>query len=982
MDNTLINQNELDASAIANSFQCNIDDLTKHVKTKGNDLTVITQNIRSIYRNFDDLQIALSTLHFNTDIIILTECRLDKDKPIPLLKGYSSSLTANLLNQNDGVVAYIRNTVKFHVTEPILVHASCLQIELHGSIILGVYRSPSNRNADDFISSLSAHINTLNKHKDLIITGDININISHRILDNTYERINKTNYLDMLAMHGLAAGHHFPTRKNNCIDHFLVKLTNKSISAHIAVFDTTITDHHMLLLVLANQKPKYIAQKTKTIIDYKEAVLSLATKNLPELLYSQDPDYVIDTLIYKMKLALGENCKIINIPKNKRCLKPWITTGILACIRNRNKMQYNLKLNPYDEILKIAYKRYRNHCNNIIKKQKRIYDRTQIANSLNNPKKFWYAVKDIANINLTKTDNCILLNSKSSPSESVAYVNEFFANIGKKLAESITPPVGCDVLSTPTVPPPIQSFGLLEVSPQEVQTILMSLKSNSSPGWDNITNSFLKLAKFHIIPVITHLVNLCFTLGVVPSALKLATVTPVYKGGVKSNVTNYRPISVLSSISKILEKLLNTRLLAYLEKFSMLSLSQFGFRKGKSTEDAIEALTKQIVNHVDRGDKCLTVFLDLRKAFDTVSVTTLLLKLERMGIRGVPLDLLRSYMSGRKQRVKIDNYVSDYTDVIFGVPQGSVLGPTLFLIYLNDLCNMSLGNASVISYADDTALIFYAATWNKLQSVTEKGLATVCCWLRDNLLTLNNDKTNFICFSKCISSQPTSNFVIKIHCCEPGQRDPCTCPHIGKLSSTKYLGVIIDQRLSWFQQIDAVSNRIRKLTWIFKSLRHVLPAYLLRRVYIVLAQSIITYCIPIWGGAVKTHFIDVERAQRSLLKVIHFKKYSFPTDRLYSISDVLSVRKLYILLATLKFHKQLPYSENNQKNRRTFRVSHRTNSTFASRQNEKQASHLFNQLNKHLNIYPQTSYNCKHNLIDYLKTLNYEQTESLLKFIT
>lgn len=384
MDNTLTNQNELDVSVIANSFQCNIEDLSKHVKVKENDLTLVTQNIRSVYCNFDELQVALTTLKFHTDIIILTECRLDKDKPLPQLKGYTSCLTTNLLNQNDGVVAYIRNTVKFNVTEPILVHASCLQIEMDCSIILGIYRSPSNRNADDFITSLSAHISTFNKRKNIIITGDMNINISNRILDNTYERNNKRNYLNMLAMHGLASGHNFPTRNNNCIDHFVMNLAKRSVSAHIAVFHTTITDHHMLLLVLLNQKPKYIVQKSKTIIDYNEAVLSLASKNLPDLLFCQDPDYVIDSLIYRLTEALGDNCKLLNIPKNKRCIKPWITPGILRCIRNRNKMQYNLKRNPYDKILKTSYKRYRNFCNSLIKKLKRIYDRTRISNSLKN----------------------------------------------------------------------------------------------------------------------------------------------------------------------------------------------------------------------------------------------------------------------------------------------------------------------------------------------------------------------------------------------------------------------------------------------------------------------------------------------------------------------------------------------------------------------------------------------------------------------
>lgn len=204
---------DIDSIEIAKAIECSSTDLERHIRINKNNLTIIAQNIVSIYKNFDDFTLTLANLSFETDIITFTECRLDANKPLPQLNNYEVYNTHSQLNQNDGVVTYIKKRLKHKVNEVILYHASCLQIDLLDNIILCIYRSPSNPNAENFINSLNSHLETLPSHRSIIITGDININIRPKPLETLQEFKNRMNYLDMLANHGILAGHTLPTRQ-------------------------------------------------------------------------------------------------------------------------------------------------------------------------------------------------------------------------------------------------------------------------------------------------------------------------------------------------------------------------------------------------------------------------------------------------------------------------------------------------------------------------------------------------------------------------------------------------------------------------------------------------------------------------------------------------------------------------------------------------------------------------------------------------
>lgn len=950
-------------------------------------LTIVTQNIRSIYRNIDNFLVTISQLDFEVDILVFTECRLNKNKSIPYIPNYTSLATTNNLNQNDGVVIYAKSDLQPVIKEIKLLHASCIQINILNHLILGIYRSPSIANASGFIESLCAHLETVKSYNNIIIAGDININLNPAQNEQSTDSNNRINYLNMLATHSILSGHKLPTRETSCLDHIMVKLNESKFSANIAIINTAITDHETVLLSISNIKNPKICRKTIVYIDYNKAYNDMNHKNLESLLICNDPNSVTNQLLTALTEIL-ENSKIRSqIPRKQRTIKPWITPGILRCIRNRNKMQIQARSDPHNEILKITYKRYRNYCNNLIKKLKRKYERELLESTAKNSKDLWKTIKNVTNLQNKKSYCNELITIKPTPLDSVNSINSSFASVGKNLANEIKinntlPPTGnVRVHKCPSVNSHCSSFVLLETDPQEVSNIIMDLKSVSAPGWDNIPTKFIKMCNAILSPIISHLANLCFKQGIFPTSLKKSVVTPVHKGGDKDDINNYRPISVLPAVSKVIEKLINNRLINYLNKFNIISNSQYGFRHGLSTEDAVLDLTSLIADQLDQRKKCLTVFLDLKKAFDSVSLPTLVHKLEIIGIRGIPLNLFTDYLYNRKQCVKIENYVSSELDISFGVPQGSVLGPTLFLIYVNDLANIGIEGGKVYSYADDTAIVFSGPSWSAVHTITEAGLVKISDWLKKNLLTLNINKTNYICFAIKNRLQPSNEFSLKLHECNKLDNLNCDCKKLARVFSTKYLGVMLDSRLSWHVQIEYVNEKIRKLIWIFKTLRHITSRKLLNQIYVSLVQSVLGYCIPIWGGATRTKFLEVERGQRLLLKVMYFKRRRFPTTDLYKLSDVLTVRQLYILLTVLRRHKISPYDCTLPTCRRKFNVvkHHRTRTSFAKRQFNARSALLYNQINKIIDIHKLKYRECKTSVTEWIKKLTYNDTETLLQ---
>lgn len=593
-------------------------------------------------------------------------------------------------------------------------------------------------------------------------------------------------------------------------------------------------------------------------------------------------------------------------------------------------------------------------------------------------------INRIANITKKQNSASSLLNLSTDPKVSINKVNNYFANVGKSLASNIlhpkTLPAKTQIFKSSNYVNP-NSMVMVNIENTEIERIILGLKDKCAIGSDGISTEVVKSARHVLIPCLRHIFNLSLDSGIFPSAFKKAIVHPIFKNGDRHSVSNYRPISVLSVFSKIFEKILNEKLVDFLNSNDFFSNNQFGFRKSKSTEHAVLELSEQIIKNFDKRLKTVGVFLDLSKAFDTVSIPILLSKLLAIGIRGIVFDLFKSYLTNRTQTVVIDNIKSTEEDLNFGVPQGSVLGPTLFLIYLNDLCNLNLPYCKVTCYADDTSLLIHGRNWEETRARAEAVLTIVMNWLASNLLTLNLSKTLFVTFAPTAASYPPSSFSITAHTCLNNVGTHCDCISLQRSTSTKYLGVMINSTMNWKPHIKYTATKLRKLIFIFKSLRNIVDFKYLKNVYFALAQSLLTYCISSWGGCAKSHMIRLERAQRAVLKVIAGKPRRYPTADLFTLCQVLSVRQLFILQTVIKKHTELEYVEpSNSKRRRDLVCPTLTCRTaIAGTHYHYISPKLYNSVNRHLNIYPLTLYQCKTKCLSWLLTLRYDETEELLQ---
>ena len=532
-----------------------------------------------------------------------------------------------------------------------------------------------------------------------------------------------------------------------------------------------------------------------------------------------------------------------------------------------------------------------------MKASKRLYYNDYFLENINNSKKIWNGIKEIVRFTPKINQKIVKImqngNELTDPKQVANAFNKYFANMGVNLARSI-PKVNklpLEYLKNPVS----NTFYLFPITPSEVEIQISNLKPGKSAGPYSLPVNILKIIRNVISVPLASLFNTSISSGVVPEKFKVANVVPVCKKDSQTNVSNYRPISLLSVFNKILEKLISNRLLKFLEKENIFFKGQFGFRPKHSTDYAILSIIDKVQKAVDEGELSGGLFLDFSKASDTVDHDILIDKLEYYGIRGIGKDWFTSYLKNRKQMVTVNGATSDLATVPCGIPQGSVLGPILFLLYINDFHKCS----SLLDFhlfADDANLFYRHRDIAILRQHINTELKNVNRWLCSNKLSLNIEKSSYVIFHPC-QKKISSDFNLVID-------DVC----LKKERSIKYLGVYIDSNLSWKPHIEYISKKLKRSLGILSKIRYYIDINILTGLYYALIYPFLTYAIIAWGNTYSTTLKPLYVLQKKALRLMTFSKFDEHSSPLFKTLNIIKLHDLVsyqIAIFMYKFKNRL-----------------------------------------------------------------------------